>query len=80
MSVEAQPDSARRFTVLARVRCLECGNAYVKPSRGGTVEANPGCPRCGYLGWIPASVEFTRGAEPSHSVADLLQHRASRRR
>lgn len=78
--MEAQSSSGRRFTVLARVRCLDCGNVYVKPERGGTVEENPGCPDCGYLGWIPATVEFTRGGEPSHSVADLRRRRASRRR
>lgn len=77
--MEDQSASDRRFTVLTRVRCLDCGNSYAKPAKGGTVEENPGCPRCGYLGWIPTSVEFTRGAEPTRSVADLRQRRASRR-
>ena len=70
----------RRFTVLARVRCLDCGNLYAKPSRGGTVEENPGCPHCGYLGWIPGAVDFNAAASPSRSVVDLRQRRASRRR
>jgi hypothetical protein len=35
------------------VRCLECGVAYSKPTDGGTVAKNPGCPMCGYVGWIP---------------------------
>jgi transposase-like protein len=35
-----------------RVRCLACGAKYVKPVGGGTVHENPGCPKCGYVGWI----------------------------
>lgn len=35
------------------VRCLECGEVYAKPLAGGTVDKNPGCPLCGYVGWIP---------------------------
>lgn len=41
---------------IERVRCLECGVKYVKPSDGGTVHRNPGCPRCGYVGWILATI------------------------
>lgn len=36
-----------------RVRCLECRRAYAKPNGGGTSARNPGCPTCGYVGWIP---------------------------
>ena len=32
------------LTVLETVRCLECGDVYAKPSYGGTVQQNPGCP------------------------------------
>jgi phage FluMu protein Com len=45
-----------RLSGLESVRCLECGEIYAKPSAGGTVEKNPGCPACGYLGWIPVSL------------------------
>jgi hypothetical protein len=41
------------LSVLASVRCLECGGVYAKPTIGGTNEMNPGCPVCGYVGWIP---------------------------
>ena len=34
------------------VKCLSCGALYAKPSRGGTVGANPGCPECAYVGWV----------------------------
>jgi predicted nucleic acid-binding Zn-ribbon protein len=64
---------------VTRVRCLECGSAYAKPAKGGTVEQNPGCPNCGYIGWIPAAVDAIPGDAPRHSVADLLQRRAGRR-
>ncbi len=75
-----QSTTERRLTVLSRVRCLECGSSYAKPARGGTVEQNPGCPRCGYIGWIPASVGVIPASGPLHSVADLLQLRAARQR
>jgi hypothetical protein len=35
------------------VQCLECGGVYAKPVAGGIVQQNPGCPTCGYVGWIP---------------------------
>ena len=34
-----------------RVGCLACGAIYSKPSSGGILLENPGCPVCGYLGW-----------------------------
>jgi hypothetical protein len=69
----------RSFSVLTRVRCLDCGLAYAKPTEGGTAQENPGCPRCGYLGWIPASAEVT-ASPPSRSVVDLRRHRVDRSR
>jgi hypothetical protein len=44
------------LAVLENVRCLECSEVYAKPSAGGTVMKNPGCPSCGYVGWIPVSL------------------------
>jgi predicted nucleic acid-binding Zn-ribbon protein len=44
-----------RLAPIETVRCLSCGAAYAKPSSGGTVRANPGCPECGYVGWVLAS-------------------------
>ena len=41
-----------KLQLIESVRCLECGGVYAKPAGGGTVAANPGCPQCGYLGWI----------------------------
>ncbi len=53
-----------------RVRCLECGATYVKPTDGGTVSRNPGCPRCGYLGWILATIPTRSGAAQPPSGED----------
>ena len=44
-----------RLAQIETVRCLSCGAPYAKPSTGGTVRANPGCPECGYVGWVLAS-------------------------
>jgi predicted nucleic acid-binding Zn-ribbon protein len=43
----------RGLRVLESVSCLECGSVYAKPVGGGTAATNPGCPECGYLGWMP---------------------------
>ena len=40
------------LTLVERVLCLECGVVYGKPAKGGTRSENPGCPSCGYVGWI----------------------------
>jgi hypothetical protein len=48
------------LAVLESVRCLECGEVYAKPSGGGTVVDNPGCPECAYVGWIPVSLPRER--------------------
>jgi predicted nucleic acid-binding Zn-ribbon protein len=44
-----------KLELVQNVRCLECGAVYSKPSRGGTASANPGCPDCGYVGWLTTS-------------------------
>lgn len=53
-----------------RVRCLECGTVYPKPLGGGTVERNPGCPECGYVGWLAVSIPITEDFAPRRSAAD----------
>jgi NAD-dependent SIR2 family protein deacetylase len=50
-----------------RVQCLACGCAYEKPETDRTIRANPGCPECSYLGWMP--IKSAVGS-PIHSVAD----------
>jgi hypothetical protein len=48
-------DDGPTLTLLESVRCLSCGAVYAKPSEGGTVRENPGCPDCGYVGWAAAA-------------------------
>jgi len=45
----------KKLAPVETVRCLLCGAPYAKPLSGGTVRANPGCPECGYVGWVLAS-------------------------
>jgi DNA-directed RNA polymerase subunit RPC12/RpoP len=66
---------APTLTLLESVRCLECGAIYAKPSGGGTVRENPGCPDCGYLGWVDARVAaFSELPPPRRSDAGRLPH------
>lgn len=62
-------DATQNVVHIERVRCLDCGTPYTKPADGGTVNENPGCPRCGYLGWISASVP-SLPSEPPRFDAD----------
>jgi predicted nucleic acid-binding Zn-ribbon protein len=54
--MEESSDEGVGLAVLQSVRCLECGAVYAKPTRGGTATVNPGCPECGYVGWVSAAV------------------------
>jgi hypothetical protein len=70
---------ALTLKVLESVRCLECGDIYSKPVSGGIAERNPGCPACGYVGWLPVSLP----AEPEsrrRSAEGRLPHRLDRSR
>jgi hypothetical protein len=64
---------APTLTVLENVRCLECGAIYSKPAGGGTVEQNPGCPDCGYVGWMSISVALSGHWRPHRSDEDPLR-------
>jgi NAD-dependent SIR2 family protein deacetylase len=70
--------AGRELYALERVRCLECGTEYSKPERGGTANENPGCPRCGYLGWLSASIPLNPDERRRRSGADLQQRPDSR--
>jgi len=54
--METNSGEVRFLAVHETVRCLECGEVYSKPAAGGTVQKNPGCSACGYVGWIPLSL------------------------
>ena len=63
------------LTVLESVRCLDCGAVYAKPSGGGTVRENPGCPDCGYVGWVATRIAaFNESWMPHHFDVDRLPH------
>ena len=68
-------DESPSLTVLESVECLECGAVYAKPAGGGTVRENPGCPDCGYVGWVAAGVEppFSELSQPRRSGAGPLR-------
>jgi predicted nucleic acid-binding Zn-ribbon protein len=72
-------EAASNVIQLDRVRCLECGAKYVKPADGGTVQENPGCPKCGYLGWISTKIPAI-GDAPRRFVADRLRAPTARSR
>jgi predicted nucleic acid-binding Zn-ribbon protein len=57
------------LTVLESVRCLECGAVYSKPADGGTFRENPGCPECGYVGWMIATSPLTGERRQGRSAA-----------
>jgi hypothetical protein len=70
VGVGPTPGDTRRLAVVESVRCLECGAVYAKPFGGGTVRENPGCPDCGYVGWMstpPATL--TAALQPSRFAA-----------
>jgi len=67
--VDTAAQLLRSLRALESVRCLECSEIYSKPADGSTVQKNPGCPECGYVGWIPVSLPAEPGA-PLHSVED----------
>jgi predicted nucleic acid-binding Zn-ribbon protein len=71
--VEGKAEGARLLSVLESVRCLECGAVYSKPSDGGTVRENPGCPECGYVGWVIARTPSGEERSPRRFVAGQLQ-------
>jgi predicted nucleic acid-binding Zn-ribbon protein len=63
-------DEGPDLAVYESVRCLECGAIYAKPSRGGTARSNPGCPECGYVGWLAVNLPVRGVREQRRSDAD----------
>ncbi len=67
---------AQPLSSIERVRCLHCSAGYVKPAGGGTVSANPGCPECGYVGWVLERAPVTADAVPTRSFVGRPRRRA----
>jgi len=77
--MDTKAKDVAKLTAVQTVRCLECGETYSKPEGGGTVNENPGCPKCTYLGWISASIPVThRGHGRPRYGEGRLQHPAAR--
>jgi hypothetical protein len=68
---------APRLELLHRVRCLGCSAVYSKPSGGGTATANPGCPECGYVGWVKTAAPITEPSLQRRSDADPLRRHSA---
>jgi len=62
------------LALVESVRCLECGSVYAKPSGGGTVQQNPGCPDCGYLGWLSATIPVSGDMRRRRSASGRRRH------
>jgi hypothetical protein len=73
---EARPNGTK-LAVVESVRCLECGAVYAKPAGGGTVRANPGCPECGYVGWLAVSIPVSRELSQHRFFAGRLRRRSA---
>ena len=68
---------ATRISNVVTVRCLGCNELYAKPLGGGTVRANPGCPECGYVGWVTTSATITEPSLQLRSALGHLRHRSA---
>ena len=77
MSVGERTSSTPDLDTGETVRCLDCGTVYSRPADGGTVSRNPGCPECGYLGWLSSSIPFSGDAPRHRSAGDRPQRRSA---
>ena len=77
MGDEETKQSAPRLELLHTVRCLACDAIYSKPYGGGTATANPGCPECGYVGWVKTSAPVTEPSLQRRSDAGPLRRHSA---
>ena len=77
---ENRQSEAPSLSVYENVLCLECAAVYTKPTRGGTARSNPGCPECGYVGWVATAVPVTTSTEQRHSDGDQRLGRSAQSR
>ena len=68
-----EADDETPLHVAQEVRCLACGTVYAKSKGGSAVSKNPGCPECGYVGWLSARVPVSEEFERRHFGADRLR-------
>ena len=73
MTIGVGQAAAGRGSVLPRLR------RGVREADGrGSLVANPGCPDCGYLGWLPSRTPITAASPRVRSGADPRLHLSSR--
>jgi hypothetical protein len=70
---ENDSEDLRSLARIERVSCLGCSASYVKPAGGGTVSANPGCPECGYVGWVREPMPITPDGAPNRFFSGRLR-------
>jgi predicted nucleic acid-binding Zn-ribbon protein len=70
---DQEADDETPLHVAHAVRCLGCGTVYAKAKGGSAVSKNPGCPECGYVGWLSAKVPVSEEFERRHFGADRLR-------
>lgn len=75
-----EDDSTPAPDIAVPVRCLDCGAVYAKPEGGGAAARSPGCPECGYAGWISGAPRVTATGPRDRPVADRRLHRSLRPR
>ena len=78
--MEPPTPHSHNLRVVESVRCLECGAVYAKPAGGGTVQANPGCPECGYVGWVAIErprTESRPASQPHRFFGGRLRRRSA---
>lgn len=77
VSLDMEPAPAR-LTSVETVSCLGCGKLYAKPRGRGTLSTNPGCPECGYVGWLPTGRPFNPASSRDRFGEDPLPRQRRR--
>lgn len=67
-------------TAAVSVRCLGCGQVYVRPIESEALAGAHECPACGYVGWIPAGQAVSSESELFRFASDPLLHQTWRQR
>jgi hypothetical protein len=80
MGEEEETDVTPNLSLIESVRCLQCAAVYARPAGGGTMRANPGCPECGYVGWLAVSVPFSEDVAERRFFAGRLRRQSVRAR
>lgn len=64
--------------VALSVRCLGCGQIYLKPMDRSVPAGAGDCPACEYVGWIPATQALNPESTPLRFASDPPRHQSWR--